>query len=82
MDIEELKTSGIENIFCPYYYTRNIKDHSDILFMPYSYLLDLKKFGKFNIKLKNAIIIFDEAHNICKSSEEGSSYSISLDVLQ
>jgi Rad3-related DNA helicase len=38
---------------------------------------------EINLLLKNAIIIFDEAHNVQNTAEEGSSYFISLnDVLR
>jgi len=39
MDVEELKSYGRENNVCPYYMSRDLKDHADIILMPYTYLL-------------------------------------------
>lgn len=63
-DIEDLRATGRRNGFCPYFYTRRIKDCSDIILLPYNYLLELGNFSVFNIEMQDCIIIFDEAHNI------------------
>ena len=36
---------------------------ADIIFMPYSYMLDPLIRERFKIKVTNKIIVFDEAHN-------------------
>lgn len=40
IDIEDLVNLGMKYKFCPYYMSRELKDHVDIIFMPYNYLLD------------------------------------------
>lgn len=42
--------------------------------MPYNYLFETEILDSLDIDLKNAIIIFDEAHNIHKISEETASF--------
>ncbi|ETO24027.1 hypothetical protein RFI_13132, partial [Reticulomyxa filosa] len=65
LDLEELSQISHEIGVCPYYYELDICDRSEIVFMPYNYLLD-KKVRPNNLHrvLDNCILIFDEAHNI------------------
>lgn len=42
MDIEDLKTDGKINKYCPYYVSMKIVNDVDILFLPYNYLLEKK----------------------------------------
>lgn len=42
VDIEDLVTLGTTHKFCPYYMAKELKQESDIVFMPYNYLLDPK----------------------------------------
>uniref|UniRef100_A0A8C1R5P6 Regulator of telomere elongation helicase 1 n=1 Tax=Cyprinus carpio TaxID=7962 RepID=A0A8C1R5P6_CYPCA len=58
MDVEDLTVCS--HRVCPYYLSRSLKQHADVIFMPYNYLLD----PNINIFLKGAVVIFDEAHNI------------------
>lgn len=44
--------------------------------MPYNYLIDEKIRENFEINYTNAIIIFDEAHNIAPCSEEVTSFEV------
>jgi regulator of telomere elongation helicase 1 len=37
---------------------------AEIVFLPYNYLLDAKTRGGLGIAWQNAILIFDEAHNV------------------
>ncbi|XP_042610083.1 regulator of telomere elongation helicase 1-like [Cyprinus carpio] len=62
---------------CPYYLSRSLKQHADVIFMPYNYLLDPKSRRAHNIELKGAVVIFDEAHNIEKMCEESTSFDLS-----
>lgn len=63
---------------CPYYTARHLKDGSDILFMPYNYLLDRKLRKSNNIDLNNAVLIFDEAHNVERVCEDSASTELSV----
>ena len=49
---------------------------ADILFMPYNYLIDPVLRKSQEVDLKNAIIIFDEAHNLEGSCAEATSFSL------
>lgn len=41
-DIEDLRKEGFNQTFCPFYYSKKIKDLIDVLFLPYNYLLELR----------------------------------------
>ena len=64
LDIEELHEVGKKAMICPYYGNKDRLSGSDIVFMPYNYLIDEKIRENFDIKYENACIIFDEAHNV------------------
>jgi len=51
---------------CPYYVTRENQNTADIIFVPYNYLIDASARKAQNIDVNNAIIIFDEAHNLVR----------------
>ena len=53
--------------------------NSDIVLMPYNYLIDLTIRAKNPLQYKNAILIIDEAHNILSTAEDAYSFSISAD---
>ena len=77
MDIEDLHKLGKKHNFCPYYMSRELYQSADIIFLPYNYLLDHKIRSSLDIDFNGSIIIFDEAHNVQKLSEETASVSIS-----
>ncbi|KAM3127657.1 hypothetical protein pb186bvf_020254 [Paramecium bursaria] len=79
LDIEDLKRLGIKQNICPYYLERSRKDAADIILMPYNYLLE-KDFTDI-IDVDNAIIIFDEAHNVQTVAEEGQSFFINQSTI-
>lgn len=39
-DIEELRDLGKKNYFCPYYFSIKIINDVDVLFLPYSYIIE------------------------------------------
>ena len=47
--------------------------------MPYNYLLQENIRNQSNINVSGSIVIFDEAHNIEKLAEDGSSFGVSLE---
>lgn len=60
-DIEELGRLGP----CPFYLSRDMASTAEIVFMPYNYLVDGKIRGGLKmINWQNAVLIFDEAHNL------------------
>ncbi|KAG8447235.1 hypothetical protein GDO86_014630 [Hymenochirus boettgeri] len=76
LDIEDLVKSGTKHSTCPYYLSRNMKQHAEIIFMPYNYLLDPKSRRAHNIDLKGTVVIFDEAHNVEQICEESTSFDL------
>ncbi|KAL1778558.1 Fanconi anemia group J protein, partial [Sigmodon hispidus] len=75
-DIEELVTLGRQLKACPYYTARELIDDADIIFCPYNYLLDAQIRESMDIKLKEQVVILDEAHNIEECARESASYSV------
>jgi hypothetical protein len=60
-DIEELARLGP----CPFYLARDMASTADIVFMPYNYLVDGNIRGGLKmLQWQNAVLIFDEAHNV------------------
>ncbi|KTF74778.1 hypothetical protein cypCar_00040395 [Cyprinus carpio] len=43
LDVEDLVKTGKKQRVCPYYLSRTLKQHADVIFMPYNYLLDPKE---------------------------------------
>lgn len=85
VDIEDLVRIGKTVGCCPFYASKELASNADVIFMPYNYLVDqsiLKQLlSESKLDLQNAIIIFDEAHNILKTCEEVASVQITtLDI--
>ncbi|PRW44978.1 Regulator of telomere elongation helicase 1 [Chlorella sorokiniana] len=76
LDIEDLGRIGESRSVCPYYLAREMAATADIVFMPYNYLIDAKTRGGLGIQWANAVLIFDEAHNV----EQVCSDSMSFDL--
>ena len=81
VDIEELCSIGNSYKFCPYYYETSIIQRANIVFLPYNYLIcqDIRK--AMGIDLQNAIVIFDEGHNIQKVCEDEESCYIDENII-
>jgi Rad3-related DNA helicase len=69
LDIEELYNIGEESKICPYYLQKDRIESTNILFLPYVYLIDQNIKSLFQLDLKNSIIIIDEGHNIAQQAE-------------
>lgn len=66
MDIEDMHRSAKKGGPCPFFLSRKIAEKCDIVFVPYQYLVNKrsrKSLGSIT-NWTNAIVIFDEAHNI------------------
>ncbi|KAL2915581.1 hypothetical protein HK105_204765 [Polyrhizophydium stewartii] len=81
MDIEDLVAFGKQKAACPYYISSNSLPTADVVLLPYNYLIEPTARKSQNINLKNAIVIFDEAHNLEASCNEATSAEISSDEL-
>lgn len=65
MDIEDLgRLGGQLGGPCPYFLTRTLASTSEMIFMPYNYLVDPVTRGGLKIDWSDCILIFDEAHNV------------------
>lgn len=82
MDIEDLVKFGQAHQACPYFLAREGNIDADVLFMPYNYLIDRKARGGLGLNLENAVIIFDEAHNLEGFCGDASSFDLSTDDLR
>lgn len=81
LDIEDLVSIGKSENICPYYWQMDNRNDADILFMPYNYLLSSDIRTRLNLQLNNAIIIFDEAHNLESICSESSSFDLTANDL-
>ncbi|RYH25136.1 hypothetical protein EON65_15955 [archaeon] len=75
-DIEDAIEAGKAHMGCPYFATREVFEHSTYIFCPYSYLLDPGIRKAMKMPLRNAVVIFDEAHNIEDIARDGASIDV------
>ncbi|KER19043.1 hypothetical protein T265_15689, partial [Opisthorchis viverrini] len=75
-DLEDLVESLSQVPSCPYFCSRRLAKTADIVFCPYSYLLDPINRSATNLDLKGHVVILDEAHNIEDASREAASFKI------
>ena len=54
----------------------------DILLCPYNYVLDPDIRKSIGLKLSDAVIVFDEAHNVETASEDACSVDVLVDDLE
>lgn len=73
-----MKTSGKKFGICPYYGSKNNVDNAEIICVPYVSLFHRRTREKFGIKLKNSVIIVDEAHNLIESICQIHSFSLNF----
>ena len=71
LNIKELKqwfnSPGIG--ICPYHYTKFVMNQVDLVLAPYNYVTSPQIRKNMGIDIKDAVIIFDEAHNLEDVSE-------------
>ncbi|TVU34335.1 hypothetical protein EJB05_16166 [Eragrostis curvula] len=76
-DIEDLVTIARSKGPCPYYISRELSKSVDILFAPYNYLIDPGNRRSLNsIPWDNAVLIFDEAHNLESICADAASFDL------
>lgn len=76
-DIEDLVNIGRTNGPCPYYISRELSKSVDILFAPYNYLIDPgNRRSLTGIPWDNAVLIFDEAHNLESICADAASFDL------
>ena len=77
--MEELIALGKDHQICPFYYTRALVDPNvEIVFVPYNYLFDkdARATTLAQIHWENAILIFDEAHNLEAFASDSASFDL------
>lgn len=78
MDIEELVKVATEEKTCPYYSSRNAVNDSQLVFVPYQILFNKATRKQCGIKLKDNIVIIDEAHNLMDTISQIHTSTITL----
>ncbi|XP_057367089.1 putative ATP-dependent RNA helicase DDX11-like protein 8 isoform X2 [Daphnia carinata] len=63
-DIESLILSGKKQNACPYYAARSAINDAQLIVVPYATLLKKNTRESCGLKLRNSVIIIDEAHNL------------------
>lgn len=64
MDVEDLLKLGQQLGTCPYYGSRRAVPTADLVVLPYQSLLHNSTRESLGVKLKDCVIIIDEAHNL------------------
>lgn len=79
-DVEDLVNTGKEIGACPYYASRKAAKDAQVVLVPYNTLLHKATREANGIKLKNNVVIIDEAHNLLEAL--GQMYSSSVTHFQ
>ena len=81
LTVDELKIKGKKYKFCPYHFEKDKSQNSDIVFLPYNYIFDLKILKRTKLILENSIIIIDEGHNLQDVCNESSSIDLDTNII-
>nr|KMM64387.1 fanconi anemia group J protein [Coccidioides posadasii RMSCC 3488] len=81
-DIEDIGKIGQRTGICPYYASRSVIGHSEIVTLPYQLLLQKSARDALDISLKDHVIIIDEAHNLMDVIANIHSVNVSLTQLR
>lgn len=77
MDIEDLVEMGRSEDVCPYFFSRSSVQTAGLILMPYNYLVDPKIRATLgNLNLEDAVVIFDEAHNLTQACAGALSFDL------
>ena len=84
VDIEDLVKLGEKGKVgggcgpCPYFMSQDMAARADIVFAPYNYLIDPKLRETFGnrIRWNDAVLLFDEAHNVEGACAEAASFEL------
>ncbi|KAK8353946.1 hypothetical protein V6Z12_A05G191400 [Gossypium hirsutum] len=80
-DIEDIVKIGQIVKGCAYYAARSMADDAQLIFCPYSYIINPVIRGAMDVDIKGAIIVLDEAHNLEDIAREGGSVDLEEDAL-
>jgi hypothetical protein len=80
-DIEDIVTKGRQFRACPYFTAKDIAESADVVFCPYTYVIDKLIRESSGISLTNNVVIFDEAHNLEDQCREAASFVVTQALL-
>lgn len=81
--LDDLKSMGRQKGWCPYFLTRHLIHHANILVYNYQYMLDPKVSNLVSKELEgDSIVVFDEAHNIDNVCIEALSVTLDKKALE
>ncbi|CDK24083.1 unnamed protein product [Kuraishia capsulata CBS 1993] len=63
-DIEDLHDIGASLGICPYYSSRSAVNMAEVITLPYQLLLQESTRDALSLRVKDAIVVIDEAHNL------------------
>lgn len=78
MDIEEIGNYAKNKSACAFYMTLEVMPEAHIVLLPYQYLIDERTRESQKIDVSNALVIFDEGHNVESVCTESTSKEISV----
>eukprot|EP00835_Amoeboradix_gromovi_P000324 NODE_11_length_46995_cov_0.451872.p7 type:complete len:671 gc:universal NODE_11_length_46995_cov_0.451872:26851-24839(-) len=78
-DIEDAVSNGKSHVFCPYFMSKISVNEADIIIAPFQSILNENTRNILNIKLRNCIVVIDEAHSFYDAAL--SSECVSADFL-
>ena len=62
---------------CPYFLSRDLVPHCDVVFAPYNYLLDAGAARNLDgLRWENSVVILDEAHNVQDACKGAASFDL------
>ncbi|TYZ61577.1 hypothetical protein PybrP1_000774 [[Pythium] brassicae (nom. inval.)] len=80
-DIEDIVALAKRHRECGFFHARDALQDANIVFCPYNYILDPGIRAAVNISLRNAIVIFDEAHNVEDTCRSSASLELTAELL-
>ncbi|PYH95219.1 ATP-dependent RNA helicase CHL1 [Aspergillus ellipticus CBS 707.79] len=81
-DIEDMGELGKRIGICPYYASRSVMKHSEIVTLPYPLLLQRSAREALDISIKGHIVMIDEAHNLMDAVSNIHSVTVTLSQLE
>lgn len=80
-DIEDLVNLGTSMSACPFFAAKALERKAELIFCPYNYLIEPGIRELMGICIDDAILIFDEAHNLEDSARDAATYQFTLSDL-
>ena len=81
LDSEDLKKIALTNNMCPYYLSTAVQSRFEVVVCSYNHVFDRVVRDALNLKIKNSLIVCDEAHNVISAIESFLTREMSSEVL-